>query len=1117
MKSKTDIFSNATASRVIAASGAAARAPDEKSTTRTHLNLLQLNINGTQRKTEELTCLLRDKNVHIACFQETKLNQNLRFNIKELVLACDSSSYGLGVILSHKNDRKEECPIAFASRTKTEAEKRYSQLEKEALSIRGLGGYGVEKSRQYLLGRKFVLVTDNRPLIHIFSPQKPIPICAASRIKRLSLKLAAFNYTEEFRKSSDNYNVDALSRLPLESSVRESLDEDQVLLLRKLNEVPFSFREVAYETSRDKMLSILLRNVREGNWKFTRVLRENPLAPYYKINEELSLEFGCLQWRERVVIPQKLISLILNYLHEMHMGIVKMKMIAKRYFLSKNYGKDYLETNLQRFLFAHGAFPQTVIKEFPRGTANEEKFEINILEFNTKIGNPREVFNEAVRRQKHFTTGCEVYFRNYATGPKRTYIKIKEGAGQISSNFTCELTAIWKALDVCLNQPSLHQAEGILIYSYSISALEAIQKGNTIITQKIHSLLTQLESLENNCILQWIPARVGIGDNEMAVELAKEAKRIISGVEASIKDLGHQAKSDIRSRISSVLMNPTTRNRQARMERTIMKRLKDRSDIIICNSDKGSQTVVMDISMYRSKMMDVLTDESTFIPIDEDTRLRTYQDFRKALLAQKILSQINSEECKLFTSRLTTDAYIYGLPKIHKPNVPLRPIVACHKSPSAPLARYLSNFFSPLLKQYNHRFTVHNTPSFIEELWKTSPGYPTSFFCQHFYDSSGIRNTAHYLSTCFIPYSHKSAAIARVLNRYGVNSYFSNTLSLATKLKQSIVKNSVTFDSLSTHNAIYSISCEQCDAKYVGETGRMVKTRMVEHDRSVKRKDPHSLVYQHIRDTGHTFNVYNPSAHYHEIKNKHQRLVLEAILTKKSALSNVRDSAEFWKIIASFKKRNSTKGNIDISEWESFYQGLLSPPQRIVADIPTLLIPIDSELDAEISPLEIAREIASLKNNKAAGYDSIPNEAIKDLPENGLILLSNLFNKILTKSQVPSQWSKTIIQPIFKNGDPNAPSNYRGIALISNLSKLFTSILKNRLSNWIENRKLIAENQAGFRRGYSCQDHIFTLTSLIQMTLNRKRRKLYAFFVDLKKRLIRFHIYYYGESLRLLV
>ncbi|UYV80032.1 K02A2.6-like [Cordylochernes scorpioides] len=99
--------------------------------------------------------------------------------------------------------------------------------------------------------------------------------------------------------------------------------------------------------------------------------------------------------------------------------------LAERYvrefknLLRNNNGKDDLETNLQRFLFAHRAFSQTVIKEFPGGTVNEEKFKIKILEFNTKMGNPREVFHEAVRRQEQFTTGCEVYFRNYATGLKR--------------------------------------------------------------------------------------------------------------------------------------------------------------------------------------------------------------------------------------------------------------------------------------------------------------------------------------------------------------------------------------------------------------------------------------------------------------------------------------------------------------------------------------------------------------------------------------------------------------------------------------------------------------------------------------------------------------------------
>ncbi|UYV75066.1 K02A2.6-like [Cordylochernes scorpioides] len=349
--------------------------------------------------------------------------------------------YGLGVILSHRNDRKEECPIAFASRTLTEAEKRYSQLEKEALSIT----YGDEKSRQFLLGRKFVLVTDNRPLIHIFSPQKPIPICAASRIKRWSLKLAAFNYTEEFRKGSDNSNVDALSRLPLESSVREFLDEDQVLLLRKLNEVPFSFREVAYETSRDKILSIVLRNVREGNCvcidsnikeltRECRVCQESasmpsatisewtwPEKPWHRLNLDLAdnrRQFVSGEFEQFTKMNGIRHTKTSPYNPSTN-GLAERYVREFKNLLRKNNGKDDLETNLQSFLFAHRASPQIVIKEFPGGTANEEKFKIKILEFNTKMRNPREVFHEAVRRQEQFTTGCEVYFRNYATGPKR--------------------------------------------------------------------------------------------------------------------------------------------------------------------------------------------------------------------------------------------------------------------------------------------------------------------------------------------------------------------------------------------------------------------------------------------------------------------------------------------------------------------------------------------------------------------------------------------------------------------------------------------------------------------------------------------------------------------------
>ena len=53
---------------------------------------------------------------------------------RDLRLACDVSSYGLGAVISHVMDDGHERPIAFASRTLSASEKNYAQVEKEALS-----------------------------------------------------------------------------------------------------------------------------------------------------------------------------------------------------------------------------------------------------------------------------------------------------------------------------------------------------------------------------------------------------------------------------------------------------------------------------------------------------------------------------------------------------------------------------------------------------------------------------------------------------------------------------------------------------------------------------------------------------------------------------------------------------------------------------------------------------------------------------------------------------------------------------------------------------------------------------------------------------------------------
>jgi hypothetical protein len=237
---------------------------------------------------------------------------------KSIIVTADAAPNGIGGVLSLLDSGVEK-PVAFVSRTLSKAEKKYSQLEKEALALI----FTLKKFHKYLYGRHFVLYTDHKPLTSIFDPHKNIPSLARARIQRWALILSAYQYEIKFRKGTENVPADVLSRLPISVSFKNH-KVNYIDLLP--TDISLNYHEIAKETMKDPIL-IKVKTLTFSGWP-----EENSdcnLTPFWTRRHELSIEKDCLLWGNRVVIPKKIQSSIISLLHVMHPGITRMKALAR--------------------------------------------------------------------------------------------------------------------------------------------------------------------------------------------------------------------------------------------------------------------------------------------------------------------------------------------------------------------------------------------------------------------------------------------------------------------------------------------------------------------------------------------------------------------------------------------------------------------------------------------------------------------------------------------------------------------------------------------------------------------------------------------------------------------
>ena len=232
-------------------------------------------------------------------------------------------------------------------------------------------------------------------------------------------------------------------------------------------------------------------------------------------------------------------------------------------------------------------------------------------------------------------------------------------------------------------------------------------------------------------------------------------------------------------------------------------------------------------------------------------------------------------------------------------------------------------------------------------------------------------------------------------------------------------------------------------------------------------------------------------------------------LNKLNTIKNLanKSSALFWSEIHSViggRKKSAINKNINIDQWfrhfKSVFQSEITLPPICSEDN---IIYVNSEndlqhLNAPIDKTEVYNVLSCIKAGKSPGSDCITNNMLLLSKENINETLTSIFSVIFSNGIFINEWHKTIISPVFKKGNDLICSNYRPISLTSLLSKIYTSILNNRLKEYVTALDIIPEEQAAFRANFSTTDHIFTLYTLITKQFCQDR-KLYVAFIDYRK------------------
>jgi len=141
---------------------------------------------------------------------------------------------------------------------------------------------------------------------------------------------------------------------------------------------------------------------------------------------------------------------------------------------------------------------------------------------------------------------------------------------------------------------------------------------------------------------------------------------------------------------------------------------------------------------------------------------------------------------------------------------------------------------------------------------------------------------------------------------------------------------------------------------------------------------------------------------------------------------------------------------------------------------------VPAAADMNTRPLEriritdwaIRKRIRKLKKDSAPGIDGIGPRLLQELEETVAVALGIIFRRSMERGEVPDDWRRANVTPIYKKGTKADPGNYRPVSLTSVCCKLMEGVIRDELMAHLEANNLIAKSQHGFLRGRSCTTNL---------------------------------------------